>query len=70
MSYPSVPIDNEAVQKLLVGLQNDFKTLAQDTKKKYPLIKEVWFAPIISSLQYTMLRFKLIKFYIWFPGCG
>lgn len=32
---------NEAVQKFLEILQNDFRLLANETKKKYPQIKEV-----------------------------
>lgn len=32
---------NEAIQKFLEILQNDFRTLANETRKKYPQIKEV-----------------------------
>lgn len=34
-------VKGSVVQKFLDGLQHDFKTLAQETKKKYPHIKEV-----------------------------
>lgn len=41
MSFVSANASNEAVQKFLEILQNDFRTLANETKKKYPQIKEV-----------------------------
>lgn len=41
MSVVSGNTSNEAVQKFLEILQNDFRTLANETKKKYPQIKEV-----------------------------
>lgn len=41
MSFASEHATNEAVQKFLEVLQNDFRTLANETKKKYPQIKEV-----------------------------
>lgn len=43
MSFVSANPTNEAVQKFLEILQNDFRTLANETKKKYPQIKEVRF---------------------------
>lgn len=41
MSFVSANPNNETVQKFLEVLQNDFRTLANETKKKYPQIKEV-----------------------------
>lgn len=41
MSFVSGTTGNEAAQKFLEGLQNDFKNLSAETKKKYPQIKEV-----------------------------
>lgn len=41
MSFVSGTTGNEAAQKFLEVLQNDFKNLSQETKKKYPQIKEV-----------------------------
>lgn len=41
MSFVSANASDEAVQKFLEILQNDFRTLATETKKKYPQIKEV-----------------------------
>lgn len=41
MSFVSANTSNETVQKFLEVLQNDFRTLANETKKKYPQIKEV-----------------------------
>lgn len=40
-SFVSGTIGNEAAQKFLEILQLDFKHLGQETKKKYPQIKEV-----------------------------
>jgi len=41
MSFVSGTTANEAAQKFLEILQNDFKNLSNETKKKYPQIKEV-----------------------------
>lgn len=41
MSFASGNPSSEAVQTFLEVLQNDFRTLANETKKKYPQIKEV-----------------------------
>jgi hypothetical protein len=41
MSFVSGTTDNEVARKFLEVLQNDFKTLSSETKKKYPQIKEV-----------------------------
>lgn len=41
MAFTSGTTGSEAAQKFLEGLQGDFRTLAQDTKKKNPQIKEV-----------------------------
>lgn len=41
MSFVSGTTGNEAAQKFLEVLQNDFRSLANETKKKYPQIKEV-----------------------------
>lgn len=41
MSFVSGTTGNEAAQKFLEVLQNDFRNLSQETKKKYPQIKEV-----------------------------
>lgn len=41
MSFVSGTTGNEAAQKFLEVLQTDFKNLGQETKKKYPQIKEV-----------------------------
>lgn len=41
MSFVSGTTGNEAAQKFLEMLQTDFKNLGQETKKKYPQIKEV-----------------------------
>lgn len=41
MSFVSGNPNSEAVQTFLEVLQNDFRTLANETKKKYPQIKEV-----------------------------
>lgn len=38
---PSSVTDNENAIRLLESLQNDFKCLSMETKKKYPQIKEV-----------------------------
>lgn len=43
MAFVSGTTGNEAVQKFLEVLQNDFRNLGQETKKKYPQIKEVSF---------------------------
>lgn len=40
-SFVCGTIGNEAAQKFLEILQLDFKHLGQETKKKYPQIKEV-----------------------------
>lgn len=41
-SSPSSSVtDNENAIRLLESLQNDFKCLSMETKKKYPQIKEV-----------------------------
>lgn len=41
MAFVSGTTGNEAAQRFLEVLQNDFKNLGQETKKKYPQIKEV-----------------------------
>jgi hypothetical protein len=41
MSFVSGTCGNEQAQKFLENLQLDFRNLSQDTKKKYPQIKEV-----------------------------
>lgn len=41
MSFVSGTTGNEAAQKFLEVLQNDFRTLSNETRKKYPQIKEV-----------------------------
>ena len=41
MSFVSGTTDTEAAQKFLEVLQNDFRNLSLETKKKYPQIKEV-----------------------------
>lgn len=41
MSFVSGTTGNEAAQKFLEVLQADFRNLGQETKKKYPQIKEV-----------------------------
>lgn len=41
MSFVSGTTGSEAAQKFLEVLQSDFRILAQETKKKYPQIKEV-----------------------------
>lgn len=50
MSFVSGTIGNEAAQKFLEVLQNDFRTLSTETKKKYPQIKEVSLAIHHSSV--------------------
>lgn len=40
MDYDS---SNNTIQAFLEALQNDFKLLSNETKKKYPQIKEVCF---------------------------
>ncbi|XP_055595542.1 protein MON2 homolog [Uranotaenia lowii] len=40
MAFVSGTTDNEAAQKFLEVLQNDFRNLSLETKKKYPQIKE------------------------------
>ncbi|XP_055644206.1 protein MON2 homolog [Toxorhynchites rutilus septentrionalis] len=40
MSFVSGTTDNEVAQKFLEVLQNDFRNLSLETKKKYPQIKE------------------------------
>lgn len=50
MSFFSGTTGNEAAQKFLEVLQNDFKSLSQETKKKNPQIKEV------STLNYIIGR--------------
>lgn len=42
MAFVNANPNNETVQKFLEDLQSDFRTLANETKKKYPQIKEVW----------------------------
>lgn len=42
---PSSVTDNENAIRLLESLQNDFKCLSMETKKKYPQIKEVSVSP-------------------------
>lgn len=41
MALTSGTTGSEAAQKFLEALQSDFRTLAQDAKKKNPQIKEV-----------------------------
>lgn len=41
MSFASGTTGNEAAKKFLDALQTDFRNLGQETKKKYPQIKEV-----------------------------
>lgn len=41
MAFNNATTGSEAAQKFLEGLQSDFRTLASDTKKKHPQIKEV-----------------------------
>lgn len=41
MSFVSANASEEAAQKFLEILQNDFRSLANETKKKYPQIREV-----------------------------
>lgn len=41
MSFVSGTTDTEAAQKFLEVLQNDFRNLSLETKKKFPQIKEV-----------------------------
>lgn len=47
---------SEAAQRFLEGLQGDFRTLAQDTKKKNPQIKEVIASSPFSQL-FTLASF-------------
>lgn len=41
MSFVSGTTGSEAAKKFLEVLQSDFRQLGQETKKKYPQIKEV-----------------------------
>lgn len=54
MAFVSGTTGNEAAQKFLEVLQNDFKNLGQETKKKYPQIKEV--SSVRSSLRCIDVR--------------
>lgn len=61
MSFVSGTTGNEAAQKFLEVLQGDFKNLAQETKKKYPQIKEV------SSSNYCYFRIIEFMIILWGP---
>lgn len=52
MSFVSGTSSNEAVQKFLEILQNDFRILANETKKRYPQIKEVRFERKYAECQF------------------
>jgi Dimerisation and cyclophilin-binding domain of Mon2 len=41
MSFVSGNVGSEQAQKFLENLQQDFRSLSADTKKKHPQIKEV-----------------------------
>lgn len=64
MSFISGNSSNEAVQKFLEILQNDFRTLANETKKKYPQIKEVCTAKL-ADYYYLFVLFSIeVPFFI------
>lgn len=44
--------DTEAAQKFLEVLQNDFRQLSLETKKKYPQIKEVS-PPVMMKIRHS-----------------
>ena len=61
MSFVSGNTDSEAAQKFLEILQNDFKNLSAETKKKYPQIKEVMDPYIHTYMNYIcQLNIKVI----------
>lgn len=63
MSFVSANVSNEAVQKFLEILQNDFRTLANETKKKYPQIKEVRiFFSLCNALVSRHTLFSIYRF--------
>lgn len=41
MAFDSGVVGSDVPQQFLESLQNDFKNLSLETKKKYPQIKEV-----------------------------
>lgn len=41
MAFEAGPVGSDNAQLFLESLQNDFKNLSLETKKKYPQIKEV-----------------------------
>lgn len=57
MSFVSGTTGTEAAQKFLEVLQNDFRTLSNETKKKYPQIKEVSHPIPCSDCSFTNLYF-------------
>lgn len=64
MAFVSATTNNEAVQKFLEILQNDFRTLANETKKKYPQIREVRITKNKPGFA-LMQRFKFFYFSIY-----
>lgn len=61
----------EAAQRFLEQLQNDFRTLSNETKKKNPQIKEVYehfFALLSSPIRAKSCDQQLVRVYIDFPS--
>lgn len=57
----SLTNDVEQSQKFLEALENDFRILANESKKKYPQIKEVCSILLFSYLIHILLTSHLIE---------
>lgn len=57
MSFVSGTTGNEAAQKFLEVLQNDFRTLSNETRKKYPQIKEVSYFALVLYVNHFKIIF-------------
>lgn len=53
MAFVSAVTGDDSTKKFMEVLQNDFKTLSLETKKKYPQIREVF----IVLVQLILLEF-------------
>lgn len=62
MSFISGNSSDEAVQKFLEILQNDFRSLSNETKKKYPQIKEVRMEMLMLKIFFFFTCLQLNEF--------
>lgn len=68
MAFVSAVTGDDSTKKFMEVLQNDFKTLSLETKKKYPQIREVFITKeliIVFTIQglKTALNTKARRFY-------